>query len=178
VSGHLDPIELAGPQVESAVVEPPPTPGGRRVLDERGRVLLRAVLNRLVPARAELPGAGDLDVGDSVQDALAVSPRLRRLFLDGLSEMEIAAYRRFGRSFGGLEAAEQIHLLQEQETASPAFFEALVEHAYRGYYTLPTVRRAIGAAGRPPQPFGFELPPFDPALLNRQRLRAPFWRQT
>jgi hypothetical protein len=53
---------------------------------------------------------------------------------------------------------------------------ALVEHTYRGYYTLPVVRRAVGV-DRPPQPIGYELPPFDPALLAVQRQRAPFWRK-
>jgi len=49
-------------------LEPPP------VLDEAQRVLLRAMLNRIVPARSDLAGAGDLDVGASIERTLAASP--------------------------------------------------------------------------------------------------------
>jgi hypothetical protein len=43
---------------------------------------------------------------------------------------------------------------------------------------LPRVHAKIGHDSRPPQPLGHDLPPFDPALLDAQRLRAPFWRRT
>ena len=69
-------------------------------------------------------------------------------------------------------------MLRAVELARPAFFAALVDHTYRGYYTLPEVHRAVGWESRPPQPLGHQLPVFDPALLARQRERAPFWRRT
>jgi len=33
-----------------------------------------------------------------------------------------------------------------------------------------------GYEARPPQPLGHHLAPFDPALLEPQRARKPFWR--
>jgi len=53
-----------------------------------------------------------------------------------------------------------------------------VEQTYLGYYTRPEVHTVIGFESRPPHPLGHQLPPFDPALLDRQRQRAPFWRKT
>ena len=61
--------------------------------------------------------------------------------------------------------------------SAQAFFAALIEHTYRGYYTDPRVYTAIGYTHRPPQPLGHELPLFDPSLLEKQRQRAPFWRR-
>jgi hypothetical protein len=177
VSFNSEPVDVAGPRAESAVVERQPSPTAARVLDERERGLLRTALNRIVPARLDLPGAGDLDVGSSIEGALAVSPRLRRLFLDGLIEIELTANRRNARSFADLDPSAQDLVLLDEEQASPAFFEALVERTYRGYYSLPVVHEAIGHVSRPPQPLGFELPPFDPSLLDRQRRRTPFWRK-
>jgi Gluconate 2-dehydrogenase subunit 3 len=146
------------------------------VLDASRRALLKAMLNRLVPSHADLPGAGDLDVGAGIERTLAESVRLRRLFADGLHEVAIAAQRLTGSEFVDLDATRQTAVLRAVEQAWPAFFGALVEHTYRGYYSLPEVQRAIGATPRPPQPLGYHLPPFDPALLDRQRQRSPFWR--
>jgi hypothetical protein len=146
------------------------------VLDAAQGAMLRAVLNCLVPARTDLPGAGDLDVGASIESSLAGSIGVRRLFLDGLDEIAISSDRQFRRPFGELDSAGQTAVLETVEREHPAFFAALVEHTYRGYYTLPAVHAAIGFESRPPQPLGHQLAPFDPALLEGQRLRAPFWR--
>jgi hypothetical protein len=75
-----------------------------------------------------------------------------------------------------LDALEQTAVLQRVEQGHPSFFAALVDHAYRAYYTLPEVQQALGW-NRPPQPLGYTLVPFDPNLLAQQRLGAPFWRR-
>lgn len=167
--------EVAGPQAAAGVTHAT-APGGFAVLDAAQRALLRAVLNRIVPARGDLPGAGDLEVGAVVERQMAGSVRLRRLFLEGLTEIGVAAQRASGADFVALDAAPQTAVLQTVEELRPAFFVALVEHTYRGYYTLRVVQTAVGFDARPPQPLGHQLPPFDPALLDRQRQRAPFWR--
>ena len=70
--------------------------------------------------------------------------------------------------------------LRAAEAAHPAAFERLVSAAYLAYYTAPPVRQVLarltGYEDRPPQPLGYALTPFDPSLLDRQRARAPFWR--
>ena len=62
-------------------------------------------------------------------------------------------------------------MLRAVEAAQPRMLATLVDYTYRGYYTQPAQR------ARPPQPIGYELPPFDPSLLDQQRQRAPFWRR-
>jgi hypothetical protein len=162
---------LAGPQTDVSVTPEPTPPVAPQVLSDEQRALLRAVCNRIVPAHGTVAGAGDLDVASSIERTLAESARLRRLFLDGLALIEITAQRRSGMEFGALQEDGQVAVLESVEQSAPAFFTALVEHTYRGYYTLRTVH------ARPPQPIGYELPPFDPSLLDTQRQRAPFWRR-
>jgi hypothetical protein len=139
------------------------------VLNATQRLLLRAVLNELIPPRAELPGAGDLDIGATIEQTMGASPGLRRLVLDGLAELSVV-------EFLVLPPAARVAALRRLEQERPAFFAALVEHTYRGYYTLSEVHAAIGYVG-PPQPRGGVLPPFDPELLQVQRRRQPFWRR-
>jgi len=167
---------VAGPQAEASVTARPPSSTAPPVLDAAQRTLLRAILNGIVPARTDLPGAGDLDVGASIEHTLSSSIHLRRLFLDGLLHIDVTAQRQAGHGFVDLEPAAQTSVLETVEERWPAFFTALVEHTYRGYYILAAVKRAIGFEARPPQPLGYQLEPFDPALLDRQRQRAPFWR--
>jgi hypothetical protein len=164
---------VAGPQAKAALVqEPPAATAPLRVLDDAQRLLLGAVLNRIIPARGDLPGAGDLDAGAGIERALGESPRLRRLFLDGLTAIQVLA----SWQFVDVDEAMQTAHLRRVEQGHPAFFAALVDHAYRAYYTLPEVQQAVGW-NRPPQPLGHTLPPFDPNLLAQQRARAPFWRR-
>ncbi len=173
---------IAGPQAAAGVTPRDAPAALPSVLDEDQRSLLTAVLDRLVPARAGLAGAGGLGGAAVLERTLAASPALRRLFFEGLIAIDLASAARDVpspvRGFAELTPDEQDTVLRAVEVALPAFFAALVDHAYRGYYTRPEVHRLIGHASRPPQPLGHHLPPFDPALLVRQRRRPPFWRHT
>lgn len=144
------------------------------ILTDAERATLAATLNRLVPARETLPGAGDLGVAATIERAMEDSPSLRRTLLDCLRAIDLAAG---AHDFTAHTSDEQDARLRTVEAANPANFALLVEHAYRGYYILPAVQRAIGLSGEPPQPRGHHLAPFDPALLTLQRKRAPFWRR-
>lgn len=174
-----DETTVAGPQAIAAVTPREPPAAAPRVLDDAQTALLAAVLNRIVPAADGMPGAGDLGVTATIDRTLAAYPLLRRLVHDGLVEIEIESARQAdgaGAGFIDLAGDRQDAALRSVEAAYPAFFAALIEHTYRGYYTDPRVYAAIGYAHRPPQPLGHKLPLFDPSLLERQRQRAPFWR--
>jgi hypothetical protein len=161
--------QVAGPQVEAAVT-PVPTPAlAPPVLTSEQRALLRAALNRIIPSNERMPSAGDIDVGATIERTLSTTPRLRRLFLDGIAELAITGFLE-------LEPAGQTAVLRRFERDEPAFFSALLEHTYRGYYTHPTILEKL-RYGPPPQPLGRTLPAFDPELLAKQRARAPFWRR-
>ena len=163
----------AGPQPESAATAAPPHAPAPSVLSPDQRALLDAVFDRLVPANGPVPPAGALGCAAAIDATLGRDTALRRLFLDGLIAVALRGFA---------ESPDPDATLREVEAAAPAFFAALVNHAYRAYYTDPRVlahlERTAGYPARPPQPLGHELPPWDPDLLARQRERAPFWRRT
>lgn len=127
---------------------------------------LAAVLDTLLPGDADWPAAGSLD-GLAAQVA-AKAP-------DGALLAALPA------GFATLPAEAREATLREVEQAHPAAFERLVAAAYLAYYTHGAVRmvleRVTGYEARPPQPLGYDLPPFDESLLDTQRRRAPFWRE-
>jgi hypothetical protein len=168
---------VAGPQAASAVTPRKSPLVAPNVLDSEQEALLGAVLNRLIPEADGMPGAGDLGIIATIDRTLAAYPPLRRLFCDGLVAIEVESGRQCQSGFAGLDGNRQDAVLRAVELDFPAFFAALIDHTYRGYYTHPHVYQAIGYMHRPPQPLGHELPMFDPAMLDTQRQRAPFWRQ-
>ncbi len=169
---------VAGPQAVSAVSPQEAPATAPAILSDAERALLTAALNRIIPAAGDLPGAGALGVAAVIERTLAISLALRRLFLDGLLQISLATARHasVNTEFAMLAAEAQDDVLRAVEQAHPAFFAALIDHTYRNYYADARVHRLIGWDSRPPQPLGHHLAPFDPALLERQRARLPFWR--
>lgn len=147
------------------------------VLTEDQRALLRAVLDRLVPAEGPFPSAGDLQVDLFIERAVHPSATLRRMVVDGLRAIELESARG-GAAFPALPPDRRDGVLLRVEATAPLFFAWLVDLTYRGYYVSPDVHAALGYDGRPPQPRGFPVAPFDEALLSRQMARPPLWRPT
>ena len=131
-------------------------------------VRLDSILNTLLPGDADWPSAASLGLAAAVRGDC-----------DDAALAAIAGA--LPASFAGGDAEAREGALRAIEAAQPAAFERLVAAAYLAYYTEPRVRvvieRLTGYAARPPQPLGYELEPFDEALLERQKRRAPFWRK-
>jgi hypothetical protein len=72
-------------------------------------------------------------------------------------------------------------MLRAAEKRDPELFGRMLVGAYSGYYVNPAVRAVIeqrtGYPDRPPQPRGYDLKPFDPALLDTMRQRPSSYRK-
>ena len=134
---------------------------------------LPAVLDTLLPANRHLPPAGGMGLAAAVLvDARWAPefPEALRWLGDGLPA-----------GFGAAAEAVRVEALRTLEAADPRRFAAVVNLAYNAYYVHPDVLALIesesGFTARPPQPLGYELDPFDPAVLATVSRRAPFWRE-
>ncbi len=145
-----------------------------RIFTEAQRSLLTAALNRIIPAEGQFPGAGDLGGAQSVESAVGKSLRLRRLFGEGLAQLEIAAAQRGDAGFAELSAADQDDTLRQVEAEQPDFFRELVRQCYNGYYTNPEIFDRIGYTL--PAPEDYKPLPFDENLLEPVRQRGQIWR--
>lgn len=131
--------------------------------------LLARVLDVLLPPSGPLPGAGGLGLGPVVAaDAQRAS---------GLGGRARSIVERLDPDVTGGSLVEQ---LTAAEAAAPEAFRSLLVLAYAAYYRDGRVRAKLeewsGYPTHPPQPDGYMLPAFDTRLLERQRMRAPFWR--
>jgi hypothetical protein len=105
------------------------------------------------------------------------SGAVRRQFLDGLATIDVTSWREADSDFTDLSGERQDTILQSVERAAPEFFDLIVNQTYRGYYVNPKIIALVGAAVRPPQPLGHDLPAFDPKLLEKVRARGPIFRR-
>ena len=142
-----------------------------RSLTDAERVMLQAVMDRLVPPVDDLPGAGEMGLLDAVETMARAHPPFHLALLALLGGLPAA-------SFAARAGADQDKAIAHFEAAHPAAFNTALEAVYLAYYADPRVHARIGWRTGPLQPGGFTLPPFDEAILEKPRQRQPFWRRT
>ena len=116
----------------------------RQVFSPAQRELLDAALDRIIPPQNNRPGAGTLGIGDFVESVAVGQPGLIRLFMQGLSAIEIVAAERGPDVFAALPDDAKDAALRSVEASHADFFEQLVLQVYNGYYSDLTVFEAIG----------------------------------
>ena len=149
-----------------------------RVFTDNQRDLLSSVLNRIIPPEDPLPGAGDLGLTDFLEGVVDANAQFNRLFNEGLAQIEIAASVTEPSGFQALTNDGKDSALKEVEASHPEFFDELVRQTYNGYYTNPSIFQLIGYPERLTQGTSGSLELLDESLLEQQRKRAPFWRQS
>jgi hypothetical protein len=140
-----------------------------RSLTDAERAVLRAVMDRLIPPIDELPGAGAMGLVPEIEAMARQHGAFHRALtglLDGLA----------AEGFTTVHVSVQDDAIRAFEKMQPVLFEALLEVVYLAYYADERVHRRIGWRSGALQPQGFELPPFDEAILGETRQRKPFWR--
>ena len=140
-----------------------------RSLTEAERGAMRAIMDRLVPPVDDLPGAGTMGLLADVETMAARHRPFHRALLRLLDGVAADAFSQAGPA--------QDAAIRAFEQAEPAVFKTVLEAVYLAYYGDERVHRRIGWRTGPVQPRGFTLPPFDAAILETPRQRAPFWRR-
>jgi hypothetical protein len=119
--------------------------------------LIEAVADVLIPPQGDAPAAGQAGGVVFIDREVRRSPELRRLFLEGLHKIEIAAQAKGGKPFASLPEKSKVATLQTIEASEPIFFEILIRMVYSSFYTNPEVLKKLGLPHEPPQPKGYEL---------------------
>ena len=147
----------------------------RQVFSPAQRQLLDSVLDRIIPAEGNRPGAGLLGISEYVESVAVGEPGLIRRFVQGLAAIEIAAAERGPDGFAALSDEVKDAALRSVEASHGDFFDQLVLQVYCGYYSNLTVFESIGYnLPSVPSP-GAKLELLDESLLEAQRQRPPFW---
>ena len=145
-------------------------------LSTNQRELLAAVADRIIPPADGVPSAEDAGVAEHVEGITGVSPQSRALLTNGLKAIEAISGSSHSKDFVSLSGREKTGVLKQVESRHGEFFTALVRESYSGYYSSLEVLRVKGLPLSAPQPAGYEVEPFDAALLVGVRKRGKAYR--
>ena len=134
------------------------------------------VLNRIIPANEVLPGAGEIAV-NHLDEVVGASPRLKRIFGHGLSQIEVGAYQLYSQGFPSLTGEQMDGVLRRVEANEGEFFDLLVRQTYNGYYTDSRIVELLGLEARPPQPLGHRVDQGDITLIQNVKNRGIAYRE-
>jgi hypothetical protein len=133
--------------------------------------VLAAALDRILPAVDNLAGAGEMGLGQEVIDRSRADSR----FWDALSTVTEALSS--SGDFVGLDRPNKDEVLRNIEESDASAFGLWLDVVYTIYYMQPAVHTWLNWHGRPPQPEGNVMPPWDDSILEVARKREPFWRK-
>lgn len=140
------------------------------------RDLLTLVLDTLVPAGEGFPESGALAL-DHVLAVAGASGELESSLSRALEAIDEGAHVVATRGFGGLSAAQREDVLRLVERSEPEAFDALVRHAYDGFYSHPATIARLGLPPGPVQPHGYRIEAGALPDLSRVVARGPIYRR-
>ncbi len=146
-------------------------------ITDADRVTLSEVMDRLIPAVDDLPAAGEMGLGSEVERMAGEVPRYGEAMESVLGALSTDPLSRATGGFRALSPDDRDNAIRVIERNIPEDFGTFLEVVYLAYYSQAAVHERIGWVGRPPQPEGFDMPPFDESILETVRKREPFWRK-
>ncbi len=146
-------------------------------MTDADRLVLSAVMDLIVPAVDDLPGAGEMGLAFAAEVLAVREPKygvsLRRV-MEALS-LEPSARAEGG--FAALDEEQRLAALNVLQANMPRYFDDFVDLVYIVYYSDERVHKRIGWRSGPLQPLGWEMPAWDPSVLETVSKRKPFWRK-
>lgn len=140
-------------------------------------VALGEILDRVVPEVDDLPGAGSLGLAQAVDDISRQLPRWRKALIVVTDAASLDPAARAAGGWPAMDIDEQVHSLKAIEMNLPTHFNSFVELVYAAYYSDGRVHARIGWQAGAPSESSWDLPPWDPSVLETARRREPFWRE-
>ena len=133
------------------------------------RPTLRAAVDRIIPARGNMPAASSVGAVEYLEALSARDQDIQQR----LSKV-IAA---LGPTFADSSVNEQVSALEMLEKADPPSFAALRDLVYEAYYTNPKIWSLIGFSFRWGSRKTAPLEDFDTTLLARVRQLPRLYRE-
>ncbi|MDP6771117.1 MAG: gluconate 2-dehydrogenase subunit 3 family protein [Anaerolineales bacterium] len=138
-------------------------------LSENQKNLISNVLDCLIPPDGVVIGAGEAGIVNYICSAMSTSHDLNKAIRKIISVIQNASMTQYESKFELLAQDNKIGILTYVEKIFPHYFEILVEHTYKGYYSNKDVLSLLGVGATPPQPRGYILSSFDKNMLKSVR---------
>ena len=146
-------------------------------LTDADRLVLSAVMDLIVPAVDELPGAGEMGLAEAAEELAGKESKYGVSLGRVMEALSLEPSARAEGGFAALDEEQRIAALQVLEANMPGYFDDFVDLVYIVYYSDERVHKRIGWRSGPLQPLGWEMPAWDPSVLETVSKRKPFWRK-
>lgn len=146
-------------------------------LTDADRMVLSAVMDLIVPAVDELPGAGGMGLADAAEELAGKEQRYGISLERVMQALSLEPSARVEGGFAALDDEQRIAALKMLEANMPGYFDDFVDMVYIVYYSDERVHKRIGWRSGPLQPLGWDIPAWDPSVLETVSKRKPFWRK-
>ncbi len=138
--------------------------------------LLKALMNIMIPPNDDLLGAGDLGLLDEIKDIFLKRAPYIKSIKKVIEALSLYPAVRLSGGFFGMGNEEKINAIKEIENELSEDFKKLTQAIFSVYYLDERVKSRIGWDIKSPQPNGFDLPPWNPKILENVKKLKPFWK--
>lgn len=146
-------------------------------ITDADRLTLAATMDHIIPPVDDLLGAGEMGLADQVEQIAQRIPRYNESLNRILDALSLEPIARIEGGFAALNSDQQLAAIKTVESSMEGHFINFIQMVYTAYYSDPRVHKRIGWRTGPLQPLGWDLEPFDTALLEKVSKREPFWRK-
>ncbi len=146
-------------------------------MTDADRLVLTAAMDLIVPPVGDLPGAGEMGLAANAEELAERVEDYENALHRVLEALSLDPAARAEGGFMALEDDQRIAALAALESGLSNHFDMFVDLIYIVYYSDERVHKRIGWRSGALQPLGWEMPPFDPSILETVSKREPFWRE-
>lgn len=146
-------------------------------MTDADRLTLTATMDHIIPPVDGLLGAGEMGLAEQVEQIAQRIPRYKESLIRILDALSLEPIARVEGGFAALNSDQQLAAIKTVESSMETHFVNFIQMIYTAYYSDPRVHNRIGWRTGPLQPLGWDLEPFDAALLEKVSKREPFWRK-
>lgn len=146
-------------------------------LTDADRLVLSAVMDLIVPGVDELPGAGEMGLAKAAEELAGEEPKYGVSLMLVVEALALDPSARAEGGFAALDDEQRLAALRVLEANMAGYFDDFVDLVYIVYYSDERVHKRIGWRSGPLQPLGWEIPAWDPSVLEKVSKREPFWRK-
>jgi hypothetical protein len=140
---------------------------------ERQKETLQFIVNMVIPALGELPGAVDQDILPGILELMGENIGFVE---QTMSAIEAAANQIHGSEFAGLNNEDKEVVVSKFRSIEPELAKTLQVFVVSCYYKDPRVMRSLDLEARAPHPSGYAVEATDWSLLEPVRNMGKIYR--
>jgi len=104
---------------------------------------LKAVIDEIIPATANLPSASEVGSLQYIIKLLEKFPQEASKIAKALADFDEVCNDKFGKNFIELPSKEKGKILREQEKVNPIFFRQIRDYTFESFYLSPQIWKMI-----------------------------------